>query len=283
MVHASEDENPALFWALRGGGGNFGVVTGFEFALHAVGPIVYGGLIAYPFAAARDMLGFYRDLTAEPPDELTVVAGLTHAPDSSGTKLAALLSCHCGTEAEAGPALAPIKAFATPVVDQLGPLSYTGLNQMLDAGFPKLALNYWKSRFVDRLNDEVIAILQEQFAQCPSPMSKLVVEHFHGAAVRHAKDATSFPHRRKGYSILIIAQWQDKAASDRNIAWARDTDERLRPHAGDGAYSNYMGGDEAFSRVKQSFGANFARLQQVKDRYDPANLFHLNQNIPPST
>jgi FAD/FMN-containing dehydrogenase len=283
VLQASEDENPDLFWALRGGGGNFGVVTGFEFALHPVGPTVHGGLIAHPFAAARNVLGFYRDLTAEPLDELTVIASLTHAPDGSGTRLAAMLSCHCGTEADAGPALAPIKAFGAPVVDQVGPLSYTGLNQMLDAGFPKLALNYWKSCFVDRLSDEVVAILEDQFARCTSPMSKLIVEHFHGAAIRRAPDATSLPHRRAGYSILIIAQWQDSAASERNIAWARETYERLQPHAGDGAYSNYMGDDEAFFRVKQAFGVNFARLQQVKDRYDPANLFHRNQNIPPST
>jgi len=283
VLQASENENPDLFWALRGGGGNFGVVTGFEFALYPVGPTIHGGLIAHPFKVARNVLDFYRDLTAEPGDELTVIASLTHAPDGSGTKLAALLSCHCGTGAEAVAALAPIKAFGTPVVDQVGPLSYTGLNEILDAGFPKLALNYWKSCFVDRLSDEVVAILEDQFAHCPSSMSKLIVEHFHGAAVRRAPDATSFPHRREGYSILIIAQWQDKEVSEANIAWARETYERLRPHAGHGAYSNYMGDDEAVARVKQSYGTNFARLQQVKGRYDPSNLFHRNQNIPPST
>ncbi len=161
-------------------------------------------------------------------------------------------------------------------------MPYTALNQMLDPSFPKLALNYWKSCFVDQLSDDVIAILQEQFARCPSPMSKLIVEHPHGAALRPAATATAFPHRSAGYSILIIAQWRDGADTERNIAWARETYDRLRPHASTRAYSNYLGDDEALARVKQAFGDNFQRLQQIKDRYDPANLFRRNQNIPPS-
>ena len=282
VVQASAEENPDLFWALRGGGGNFGIATGFEFALHPVGPTVHGGLIAHPFSAAKPMLGFYRDLTGTTDDDLTVAASLTHAPDGSGRKLAAMMPCHCGAAEDAKSPLDHIKRFGVPVIDRLGRLSYTALNQMLDPSFPKLALNYWKSCFVDQLSDDVIAILQEQFARCLSPMSKLIVEHFHGAALRPAPTATAFPHRSAGYSILIIAQWRDDSDSERNIAWARETYDRLRPHARAGAYSNYMGDDEALSRVKQAFGDNFQRLQQIKDRYDPANLFRRNQNIPPS-
>jgi FAD/FMN-containing dehydrogenase len=282
LVLASDEDNPDLFWALRGAGGNFGIATGFEFALHPVGPTVQGGLIAHPFAAAQPMLRFYCDLTATPEDDLTVAASLTHAPDGSGSKLAAILACHCGAAKAAEAALGPIKRFGSPVIDRLGPLSYTALNQMLDPSFPRLALNYWKSCFVDRLSDEVIAILQDQFARCPSPMSKLIVEHPHGAALRPAATATAFPLRSPGYSILIIGQWRDPADSERNVAWARKTYDLLRPHAGAGAYSNYLGDDEALLRVKQAFGANFPRLQQIKDRYDPANLFRRNQNIPPS-
>jgi FAD/FMN-containing dehydrogenase len=282
VAQASAEGNPDLFWALRGGGGNFGIATGFEFALHPVGPTVHGGLIAHPFSAAQQVLGFYRDLTATPDDDLTVAASLTHAPDGSGSKLAAIMPCHCGAAEDAESSLDHIKRFGMPVIDRLGPLSYTALNQMLDPGFPKLALNYWKSCFVDQLSDDVIAILQEQFGRCPSPMSKLIVEHPHGAALRPAPTATAFPHRSAVYSILIIAQWRDDSDTERNVAWARETYDRLLPHARAEAYSNYMGDDEALARVKQAFGDNFQRLQQIKDRYDPANLFRRNQNIPPS-
>ncbi|MCZ6592689.1 MAG: FAD-binding oxidoreductase [Alphaproteobacteria bacterium] len=282
VVQASHDDNTELFWGLRGGGGNFGIATNFEFALHPVGPTVHGGLIAYPINAARQVLGFYRDLTADLADEATIVGGLTHAPDGSGTKLAVMLVGHCGSPRDASAALEQIKAFGAPVVDTLGPITYTALNQFLDPSFPKLAFNYWKSCFIDELGDDVIAVLDEQFACCPSPMSKLIVEHFHGAALRPDPSDTAFPHRGAGYSILIISQWRDGESDERNIAWARETYDRLAPYARDGAYSNYMADDESMARVRQAFGDNFPRLQKLKDRYDPANLFHCNQNIPPS-
>jgi FAD/FMN-containing dehydrogenase len=282
VVQASDEENTELFWGLRGGGGNFGVATSFEFALHAVGPVVHGGLIAYPFDAAREMLGFYRDLTADLPDELTVVASLTHPPDGSGTKLAAMVPGHCGAPADALSALEPIKAFGTPLVDNIGPITYSALNQTFDAGFPKLFLNYWKSCFIDELSDEVILILEEQFARVPSPTSRIIVENFHGAALRPDPSATALPHRAAGYSILIIALWRDPAHNDANVAWARQTYDRLAPYTRDGAYTNYMDDDEGLARVRQAFGENLPRLRKLKDRYDPTNLFHRNQNIPPS-
>jgi FAD/FMN-containing dehydrogenase len=282
VVQASHDDNSELFWGLRGGGGNFGIATSFEFALHPVGPTVQGGLIAYPIEAAREMLGFYRDLTADLPDELTVVAALTHVPDGSGTKIAAMVPGHCGPAGDAVAALEPIKAFGTPVVDNLGPISYSALNQTFDAGFPKLVLNYWKSCFIDELSDEVIRILDEQFARCPSPTSRLIVEHFHGAALRPGPSDTAFPHRSADYSVLIISLWRERARDEENIAWARETHDRLAPYSRDAAYSNYMDDDESMARVRQAFGENFPRLQTLKDRYDPANIFHRNQNIPPS-
>ena len=228
------------------------------------------------------MLRFYRDLTSVAPDELTVAAGLTHSPDGSGQQLAAMLVCHCGPADEATAALHPIKAFSTPVLDRLGPLSYTSLNQMLDSGFPKLALNYWKSCFIDELSDDVIAVLREQFARCPSPMSKLILEHFHGAALRPKPTDMAFPHRDPGYSVLIIAQWSDPKDNEQNIAWAKETFAALEPFTRHGAYSNYMADDEPLSGVKRAFAENFPRLQKLKDLYDPGNLFRNNQNIPPS-
>ena len=175
-----------------------------------------------------------------------------------------------------------IKSFGGPIADRLGPISYTALNQMLDASFPKLALNYWKSCFVPKLSDEVIAVLREQFARCPSPMSKLILEHFHGAALQPKPTDMAFPHRDPGYSVLIIAQWSDPEDSAVNIAWAKETFTALEPFSRDGAYSNYMADDEPLSGVMRAFGKNFPRLQKLKDLYDPSNLFRNNQNIPPS-
>ncbi len=282
VLHASKEENSELFWGLRGGGGNFGVATSLEFALYPIGPVVRGGMIAYPFDRSKDVLSFYRDLTGAAPDELTVAASLTHSPDGSGQQLAAMLVCHCGASNEAEPALHRIKSFGGPIVDRLGPISYTALNQMLDASFPKLALNYWKSCFVPKLSDEVIAVLREQFARCPSPMSKLILEHFHGAALQPKPTDMAFPHRDPGYSVLIIAQWSDPEDSAVNIAWAKETFTALEPFSRDGAYSNYMADDEPLSGVMRAFGKNFPRLQKLKDLYDPSNLFRNNQNIPPS-
>jgi FAD/FMN-containing dehydrogenase len=282
VLQVSEKDNSELFWGLRGGGGNFGIATSFEFALHPVGPTIQGGLIAYSFDAATDMMRFYRDLTANIVDEFTVVAGLTHAADGSGTKLAAMLAFHCGSFSDASSAIEQIKTFGAPVRDNLGSLSYSALNQILDPGVPKLDLYYWKSCFIESLSDDVIRILNEQFARCPSQKSKLFVEYFHGAAVRPDPSATAFPHREAGYSILIISQWCEAEQNQQNVAWARDTYDRLLPYARNAIYSNYMDDDESMARVRQAFGDNFPRLQELKNRYDPTNLLHRNQNIPPS-
>ena len=282
VLQASNEDNTELFWGLRGGGGNFGIATSFEFALHPVGPTVHGGVIAYPINTAKEMFGFYRDLTADLADELTIIAGFTHTRDGSDTKVAVMMAGHCGSPEEATPALKQIKNFAAPVADNLGPLSYTELNQILDPGVPKLDLYYWKSCFIDKLGDDVIRILDEQFDRCPSKKSKLFVEHFHGAALRPEPSDMAFPHRNAGYSILIISQWQDSEHNEQNIAWAKETYDRLAPYTQEGAYSNYMDDDESMARVRQAFGDNFPRLQKLKDLYDPGNLFHRNQNIPPS-
>jgi FAD/FMN-containing dehydrogenase len=282
ILHASKEENSELFWGMRGGGGNFGIATSFEFRLHAIGPMVNGGMIAYPINQSKDMLRFYRELTNAASDELTVAAGLTHTPDGSGQQLAAMLVCHCGPADEARATLHPIKAFSTPILDRLGLLSYTSLNQMLDSSFPKLALNYWKSCFLRELSDDVITVLHEQFARCPSHMSRLILEHFHGAVLQPKPTDMAFPHRDPGYSVLIIAQWSDPRDNRQNIGWAKETFAALEPFTHHGAYSNYMADDEPLSGVKRAFGENFPRLQKLKDVYDPGNLFRNNQNIPPS-
>ncbi|MEJ2146632.1 MAG: FAD-binding oxidoreductase [Acidobacteriota bacterium] len=283
VLRAAADENDDLFWGLRGGGGNFGVVTSFEYQLHEVGPEVTGGLIAFPFDKAREVLRFYRDFTASLPDELFVFGALVHAPDGSGARLAAVLPCHSGSLKDGEAAVAPLKKFGSPVFDMIGAIPYTTLNTLLDAGYPRGALNYWKSGFLRDLSDEVIDTLITQFSRCPSPMSGLLLEHFHGAVTRVDPTATAFPHRHPGYNLAIISQWRALENQDSNVAWARETYSALAPHMAGTAYVNYLGDDGGQAFVRAAYGPNFQRLQTIKDRYDPQNLFHLNQNIPPST
>ncbi len=283
VLRAAADENEDLFWALRGGGGNFGVVTSFEYQLHPVGPEVTGGLIAFPFDTSREVLRFYRDFTASLPDELTVLCGLVHAPDGSGVPLAAMIPCHCGELSEGQAAVAPIKEFGSPVMDQVGTITYESINGMLDAGFPKGALNYWKSGILKGLTDEAIDVLVDRFSSCPSPMSSLFLEFLHGAVTRVSPTDTAFAHRSTGYNFAVISQWANPEESDANIAWARETYNRMEPHMTTGAYVNYLDDDESKVRVQGAYGPNFERLRAIKDRYDPENLFHLNQNIPPSS
>ncbi len=282
VLTASETENAELFWGLRGGGGNFGIATSFEYALHPVGPTIHGGMIAFEFQDRRKVLEYMRDAASDTDDEMTAVCSMTHAPDGSGRKLAAMLVSHCGDDGLACRALDDVRAIARPEIDRLGPIAYTDLNQLLDAGFPMHALNYWKSCFVEQLTDAVIQVLSRQFAACPSTMSKLIVERPHGAALRRAPEDTAYPHRSPGYSILVLGQWSEPEQNDENIAWVRDTYDLLAPHGVVRAYSNYLSDDEYEDRLGDALGPNFQRLQALKDRYDPGNVFHLNQNIPPS-
>jgi FAD/FMN-containing dehydrogenase len=283
VVRASADEHPDLFWALRGGGGNFGVATWLEYELYPVGPTVTAGLVAHPFAAARDVLRFYRDFTTSLPDELTAFAGVLHAPDGSGTKLAAIIVCHAGSLEAGAAAVAPVKRFGSPVMDVIGPMPYTAVNMLFDAGFPRGALNYWKSNFLTALGDTAIDTMIERFAVTPSPMSALLLEHFHGAATRVGPTETAFPHRTVGYNFLTVGEWLDAAASAANVAWTRDTYAAMAPHFTTGRYVNYLNADEVAedSTVSAAFGPNWKRLRDVKRRYDADNVFHLNQNIKP--
>ena len=283
VLRADADEHADLFWALRGGGGNFGVVTSFEYQLHPVGPLVTGGLIAHPLDGAGDLARFYREYTADLPDELGVLFGLVHAPDGSGTKLAALVVCHCGSEEQAQRDLAPALGFGAPVMAEVGPVPYEAMNQLLDAAYPKGSLNYWKSSFLDALTDGFIDTTIAQFETCPSPTSALALEHFHGAATRVPVQATACPHRLPGYNLLITSVWSDPATTDANVRWTRATMEALAPSLASRRYTNYMSQDDDGDehRSQQAFGPNYERLARVKHAYDPANLFHLNQNIPP--
>lgn len=280
VVMTSAENEPDLFWAIRGGGGNFGVAASFEFQVYPVGPTVIGGVVVHSFSDAREVLRYYRELTADVPDELTVFCGLRFAPD--GSPIAAMLLCHCGPVAEAEAAVAPIRQFGSPIDDTVGPVSYSELNTMLDEGFPKGAMNYWKSNMLSGLTDDAIDTMVTQFEQCPSTMSVLLLEHLHGAVTRVSPTETAFAHRDPGYNLLVISEWLEPGENEKNIAWTKDTYTAMEPFYAAGAYSNYLTADEGPARVQAAYGINFERLQTLKGRYDPENLFHLNQNVPPS-
>jgi FAD/FMN-containing dehydrogenase len=282
LLKASADENADLFWALRGGGGNFGIAASLEYRLHPVGPTITGGLIAYPFDQARDVLRFYREVTASVPDELMVFAGLIHAPDGSGAKLAAMVVAHCGPLDEGAAATQRIKEFGTPALDAIGPMPYCQLNAMLDAAYPKGALNHWKSSFLSELSDDAIDRIIACFERCPTPMGQLLLEHFHGAVTRVGVGDTAFPHRTPGYNLVVLSEWMDPAITDACVAWARDTFAAMQPHRASGRYVNYLdASDEAGDAVAAAYGPNYRRLRELKSKYDPSNFFHMNQNIRP--
>jgi FAD/FMN-containing dehydrogenase len=282
VVRAAPDEHDDLFWAARGGGGNFGIASSFEFRLHPVGPMVSGGLAAWPFARARDVLRHFRDLAAKADDDLMLVAALLTAPDGA-TKLAAIAAGYFGPAQRADAVLGSIRSLAPPAMDALGPIPYTALNMMLDDGFPQGARNYWKSGFCTGLSDEAIEQLVEGFARCPSPMDKIVIEHFHGAATRVAPTATAYALRDSGFNVLVLGQWQAAAGDAGGRGWSRETAAAIGRFAGPRRYLNYLDHDETGAEaLTAAYGPNVARLRTIKAKYDPGNLFSLNVNIPPA-
>jgi FAD/FMN-containing dehydrogenase len=281
VLQPSATEHADLFWAIRGGGGNFGVATSFEYQLHPVS-MVFGGLIAYPFDAAPEVLRFFRDFTASASDDATLVAGLVHAPDGSGIKLAALLVLHTGSLEDAEAELKPVLGFGAPVLSQVGPVPYPAMCTILDDGYPRGAINYWKSTFLRGLTDEVLDALVASFAEAPPPMNAIVVEHFHGEVTRVPMLSTAVPHRDESYNVLIPGEWMDPADTETNVAWVRDTYAALRPHSADRRWLNYFSDDDGTDAVQAAYGPNYERLAQIKRTYDPDNIFHLNHNIEPA-
>jgi FAD/FMN-containing dehydrogenase len=281
VTDVTEASDPDLFWALRGGGGNFGVVTTFTYRVHPV-TMVTGGLIAHLVDAAPDLLRFYRDAIAGAPDDLTVFAALVHAPDGSGTKLAALAVFHTGTPDEAERDLAPFKGFGSPVMVDVGPMPYPVMNTLLDGGYPAGLLNYWLSSFTGGLTDALIDTMLERFASVPSPMTAMLLEHFHGAVTRIPVSAAAVPHRQEGWNLLIPSVWADPAATNENIAWTRESHAALAPHLQERRWLNYLGDDQGDDAVRAAYGPNYTRLAEAKRRYDPDNVFHLNHNITPA-
>ena len=283
IVGAAADEHPDLFWALRGGGGNFGVVTSFEFRVHPVGPVITGGLVAHPIAAARDVLRLFRDTSAKAADDLVLMSVLLTGPDAA-TKLVGIVACHIGSPADAEAALRPIKQFGSPVMDVIGPMPYTVLNGMIDADLPRGARNYWKSHFMEQLTDDGIDALIDAFGRNTSPMSKILLENFHGAVTRVPVTDTAYAMRKPGFNLLLLSQWMDRAHDDNCVAWARDCYKSLQRFTGTDRYLNYLDHDDtANSALEAAYGPNLARLRTVKSKYDPQNVFRHNVNILPSS
>ncbi len=280
FVHASADENADLFWGLRGGGGNFGVVTSFEFRLHPVGPML-GGMLVHPFERAGEVLRLVRDFNQSAPDASSVFAALMTTPD--GHKVVAILPCYNGPIEDGEALLKPLREFGPPLADLVAPMPYTQQQQLMDEGFPFGLQNYWKSEFLKSLSDEAIDLLVAQFAAVPSPLTAIVLEQFGGAYRRVASDENAFSHRDFDYNFVIISRWTDPAEADQNIQWSRDVWNAVQPYAAGVVYVNYLeGGEEGASRIKSAYAGNYDRLAALKAKYDPTNFFQLNQNIKPS-
>jgi hypothetical protein len=279
LRRASADENTDLFWALRGGGGNFGVVTAFQYRLHPVSTIL-GGLVIHPRAAARDVLRFHRDFVTSAPEELTSYVALLTAPD--GHPVVMMASCYCGDLREGERVLRPLRAFGSPLIDDMKPMPYTGMQGLLGPGFPWGNRNYWKSSFLRALPDEAVDAVVEHANRVTSPLSAVVLEYYGGAASRVPAGATAFPHRASAYNLLVLAQWGDATEDRAHVGWARDCWEAARPWSSGAVYMNALSDDESANAVREAYGASYPRLAALKAKLDPKNLFRLNQNIAPA-
>ena len=280
VVTASEDADPDLFWALRGGGGNFGVVASFDYRAHPLVSVL-GGPVLHPLAAAPKLFALYREFAAELPDELSTQAVFLHAPDGSGTKLCGVAVCHAGDDADQAEAdVRPLRSFGSPAADMIQRMPYPTVNTGVDWLSPAGTLSYWKSAFFSELSDPALEVLTRAFERAPSELCALVVEDFHGAVTRVAPMATAYPHREPGFNLFLISQWSDPGQTPAGIAWARETFDALAPYMADRSYTNYLSADD-YDRVRHAFGPNYERLVELKRRYDPDNLFRLNHNIDP--
>jgi hypothetical protein len=277
LLQASAEEHEELFWAIRGGGGNFGVVTRFEYQLHPVDLVLAGGL-SYPLDMAPRVLRYYDDFVKAAPDELSTVASLGLSP--AGEPTVSIVVCYCGPIDEGERVLRPLRRFESPI-DGIQSMPYTALQRTRDEGFPSGRLHYWKSGWLGAVTDGVIETLLQFLPQMPSSASGVGLQQLHGVASRVAPSATAFPHRAEQYDFLIGSQWSEAADSDRNVQWTRALFEAMQPHLEASVYVNNLG-DEGPARVRAAYGENYPRLAAVKSTYDPDNLFRGNQNIDPS-
>ena len=279
FLTVSADQHPDLFWGLRGGGGNFGVVTSFEYRLHPVGPVL-AGMVIHPIEQAREVLRFYRDFARSCPDEMLAAAALMTSPE--GAPVVAIVVSYIGDIAAGEEAVAPLRRFGSPLADTIGPTSYVQLNSLFDAAFPYGGVKrYWKSSLLKEIGDDLIEIFIERSAKFLSPMSMVLFFHFHGAAARVDRDATAFGARDDQWDYDVISQWTDPAESADHIRWTREFWTAVEPFASGDVYVNHLDAEEA-TRIRAAYHHNYDRLVALKNKYDPTNLFRLNQNIKPT-
>ena len=266
-----------LFWGVRGGGGNFGIVTAFEFQMHPVGQVL-AGKVVYPMSRAREVLRFYREYTSTAPDELTAYASLLTTPD--GLPAIAINLCYCGPLDEGERAVSPVRKFGVPMVDLIRPKPYLNMVTSADAGAPDGRNYFEKASTLKHLSDEAIGTIADYGAACTSPLSQILIQHVHGAASRVSPTETAFALRDESYVMCIVAAWEDEQA-DLHRAWARTCWAAMQPFASRGVYVNFLD-DEREGQVQAAYGINYERLVALKNTYDPTNFFSLNQNIRPT-
>ena len=289
LVHANEKENADLFWAVRGGGGNFGVVTSFEYRLHPVGPEVLAGLIVHPFSQAKEVLDGYRRFVASAPDEVTAWVVLRKAPplpflppEVHGQEIVVLAVCAIGDMQKAEKAVAPLRALGKPIADVVGPTPFAGWQTAFDPLLTPGARNYWKSHDFKKLDDGFIQVVLDAVGKLPTPECEIFIGNLGAAVNRVAANATAYPHRDVEFVMNVHTRWRDPAQDQACIAWARQVFDAATPFATGGVYVNFMPEDEMQRVQKGAYGPNFERLAKLKAKYDPTNLFRMNQNIKPS-
>jgi FAD/FMN-containing dehydrogenase len=279
LLTASASENQDLFWGVRGGSGNFGIVTSLEFRLHEVGPVV-GGAVFYPATKAKEVLHFWREFAAASPDELVTQGGSFHLPD--GTAVFGIAGCYGGSVSEGEKILQPLRKFGAPLADAFSPMSYTQMQGMFEPFFPPGRHVYTKSNFLRSLSDEAINALLQYVAKSPSPYTFApFLEHWHGAATRVPVTETAFPHRKYSWNLLLWSMWDNPSGTEKNVQWTRECYEALRPFLAAGAYGNYVT-DEGEGIAREAYGPNYDRLVALKNKYDPTNFFRMNHNIAPT-
>lgn len=289
LIRASEDENADLFWGLRGGGGNFGIVTSFEFQLHEVGPDILSAQIFYPIEKTKQVLQAYRKLMMDAPDELSGYIFALNIPPVSpfpaayhGKPAIALLACHSGNMEKGKKRLSTLQKIGKPILEAITPMPYVALQQNFDAGSPEGARYYWKSYFMNELSDKAIDTFIRFTNHLPGPLTLAGFEPMGGAIGRIAPDATAFPDRDAKFAFGVWAGWDDENNDDEIIAWTREFHKAMKPFSNGSMYTNYLDRDDDF-RVKPIYGENYKRLQKIKAKYDPDNFFRLNQNVVPKS
>ncbi|WP_088344363.1 MULTISPECIES: FAD-binding oxidoreductase [Rhodomicrobium] len=277
LVTASPTANEDLYWGLRGGGGNFGIVTSFHYRAHPVSTVL-GGLIIYPRDQSAAVVRNYREFMKTAPEELTAYAGFITTPD--GMPAVGVVLCWCGDLAEGERVVKPLRSFGSPAMDAVQPMPFPVMQTLLDGAFPDGSRNYWKTAFLKQLSDEAIDTLIDRVNRAKSPMTGVVIEFYGGAPGRIGAGDTAYAQRGQEYNIIIAAQWADPAESELHTAWARDTFDAMQPFSSGGYLLNMMG-EEKPEAIRQAFGGNYGRLVELKAKYDPTNFFSLNQNVAP--